>query len=190
MNSESMMQYQSALAPMIERFIQEKRACGYKYVAEADSLRRLDRFLREQELTEADLPKTLVLRWIAKDPNESLRTHRARIGLVRRFADFLVRQGCTAYVPDSRLGARRNPGFTPRILTTEEIRRLFAAADAIPADPRSPLRHRLMPEIMRLLYGSGLRVSERGQERRGFRGGFCASWLRFSRKIPSKSLIA
>ena len=90
MNSESTIQYQSVLAPMIERFIQEKRACGYKYVAEADSLRRLDRFLREQELTEADLPKTLVLRWIAKDPNEGLRTHRARIGLVRRFANFLV----------------------------------------------------------------------------------------------------
>jgi integrase len=160
MNKESTIQYQSVLAPMIERFIEEKRACGYKYVAEADSLRRLDRFLCEQELTGVELPKGLVQRWIAKGPNESLRTHRARIGLVRRFANFLVRQGCTAYVPDTRLGARRNPGFVPRILTTEEMRRLLAAADAIPANPRSPLRHRLIPEIIRLLYGCGLRVSE------------------------------
>ncbi len=160
MNKESTIQYQSALGPMIERFIEEKRACGYKYVTEADSLRRLDRFLCEQELTEAELPKALVQRWIAKDPNESLRTHRTRIGLVRRFANFLVRQGCTAYMPDTRPGARRNPGFVPRILTTEEIRRLLAAADAIPANPRSPLRHRLIPEIIRLLYGCGLRVGE------------------------------
>jgi integrase len=40
------------------------------------------------------------------------------------------------------------------------MRRLLAAADAIPANPRSPLRHRLIPEIIRLLYGCGLRVSE------------------------------
>jgi len=160
MNKKPIIQYQSVLAPMIERFIEEKRACGYKYVSEADSLRRLDRFLSEQELKEEELPKELVQRWIAKNPNESLRTHRARIGLVRRFANFLVRQGCTAYVPNIRLGAKRNPGFVPRILTTKEIRRLLAAADAIPANPRSPLRHRLIPEIIRVLYGCGLRVGE------------------------------
>lgn len=155
-----MNQYQSVLAPMIERFIEEKRACGYKYVTEADSLRRLDRFLCEQELAEARLPKALVQRWIAKDANESLRTHRTRASLVRRFANFLVRQGCNAYVPDSRIGASRNPGFVPRILSIQEMRSLLAAADAIPANPRSPLRHRLMPEMFRLLYGCGLRVSE------------------------------
>jgi hypothetical protein len=34
------------------------------------------------------------------------------------------------------------------------------------------------------------RQGERGQDTGGFLGDFCASWLRFSRKIPSKSLIA
>ncbi len=153
-------QFRSILATSIKQFIQEKRACGYKYVTEADSLRRLDRFLCEQGLAELELPKPLVQLWIAKDPNESLRTHGARIGLVRRFGDFLIRQGHTAYLPDTRLGARRDPGFVPRILTHEEIRRLLTAADAIPPNPRSPLRHRLMPEMFRVLYGCGLRVGE------------------------------
>jgi hypothetical protein len=31
---------------------------------------------------------------------------------------------------------------------------------------------------------------ERGQDEGGFLGDFCASWLRFSKNIPSKSLIA
>jgi hypothetical protein len=31
---------------------------------------------------------------------------------------------------------------------------------------------------------------ERGQDPRGFLGDFCANWLRFSKKVPSKSLIA
>jgi hypothetical protein len=33
-------------------------------------------------------------------------------------------------------------------------------------------------------------LTERGRDERGVFGGFCASWVRFSRKIPSKSLIA
>ena len=117
MNKErTKVQFHSAVASSIEQFIEEKRALGYKYVAEADSLRRLDRFLCEQGLAEAELPKPLVQHWIAKDPNESLRTHRARIGLVRRFADFLIRQGRTAYVPDSRLGSETGSRVCPENL--------------------------------------------------------------------------
>ena len=88
--------FHSALAPWIEKFIAEKHACGYKYAVEGEALRRLDRFLREQGLETAALPRALVERWIAKDPNESPRTQRARIGLVRRLALFLLRQGCPA----------------------------------------------------------------------------------------------
>ena len=160
MNKRSPIPFQSALAPWIVEFIQEKQACGYKYATETDSLRRLDRFLCQQNLPTAELPKAIVQRWIAKNPNESSRTHRARIGLVRRFADFLIRHGRTAYLPDARLAARVNPGFVPRIFTHIEVQRLLVAADAIRPNPRSPLRHQIMPEIFRVLYGCGLRVGE------------------------------
>jgi hypothetical protein len=35
-----------------------------------------------------------------------------------------------------------------------------------------------------------LPAREHGQNSRGFSGDFCANWLRFSKKVPSKSLIA
>jgi integrase/recombinase XerD len=159
-NRKSSIQFRSVLASWIEQFIQEKQACGYKYATETESLWRLDRFLCEQDLAVPELPKALVNRWIVKDPNESSRTQQARIGLVRRFAEFLIRQGCPAHVPDARLAARTDPGFVPRIFTKEEMRKLLAAADAIRANPRSPLRHRIMAEIFRVLYGCGLRVGE------------------------------
>ena len=152
--------FQSALAPWIETFIAEKQACGYKYSAESESLQRLDRFLHEHGLETAALPRALVERWIAKDPNESPRTQRARIGLVRRLATFLLRHGCPAYVPDARLTAREPSPFVPHIFGHDEIRRLLEAADAIPADPRSPLRHRVLPAIFRVLYGCGPRIGE------------------------------
>ncbi len=36
--------FQSSLAPLMEQFIHEKRACGYKYHAEARLLASFDRF--------------------------------------------------------------------------------------------------------------------------------------------------
>ena len=70
------------------------------------------------------LPRALVERWIAKDPNESPRTQRARIGLVRRLALFLLRPGCPAYVPKARLTAKEPSPFVPYIFRHDEIRRL------------------------------------------------------------------
>ena len=49
--------FHSALAPWIEKFIAEKHACGYKYAVEGEALQRLDRFLREQGLETAALPR-------------------------------------------------------------------------------------------------------------------------------------
>ena len=38
-------QFQSALAPLMEQFIREKRACGYRYCEGARTLAGFDRFL-------------------------------------------------------------------------------------------------------------------------------------------------
>lgn len=152
--------FHSTIGWLIEKFIQEKRACGYKYITESDSLRSLDRFLCEKGLRGIELPRGLVEQWISKRPQESFRTHRARIGLVRRLADFIVRQGYTAYIPDARLAPMGDYSFVPRIFTYKEIRKLLKAVDSIRHNPRSPWRHLIMPEIFRVLYSCGLRVGE------------------------------
>jgi integrase/recombinase XerD len=46
------------------------------------------------------------------------------------------------------------------MLTDEELRRFFRAVDALEPTARSPLRHLVMPEVFRLLYGCGFRVNE------------------------------
>jgi integrase len=46
------------------------------------------------------------------------------------------------------------------MLTDEELRKFFQAVDALQPTARSPLRHLIMPEVFRLLYGCGFRVSE------------------------------
>ncbi|HZE80329.1 MAG TPA: tyrosine-type recombinase/integrase [Candidatus Polarisedimenticolia bacterium] len=46
------------------------------------------------------------------------------------------------------------------MLTDEELRKFLQAVDALEPTARSPLRHLIMPEVFRLLYGCGFRVRE------------------------------
>ena len=159
-NSRSTPPFHSILGPLMEKFVQEKRACGYSYHEPCRILRCFDRFLSQQQLRSAELPRGIARDWLSKRADESPRTHQGRITVVRQFAKFLGRLGYPSHVPDATLSTRCRPVFTPRILTREEIWRLLQAVDQLLPTARSPLRHLVMPEVFRLLYGCGLRVGE------------------------------
>src|SRR5882724_4804021 len=151
----------SRLAPLMEQFIQEKLACGYRYAAAASILRRFDAFLCNQGLDRCELPRSLSWQWLAKQPHECANTQQSRISVVRQFAIYMCRLGHRADVPDRALGAKPTTIFSPRILTHSEIKQLIDAVDRLRPDAReAPLRHLMMPEILRLLYGCGLRINE------------------------------
>ena len=107
-----------------------------------------------------ELPGCLARKWLAKKAHESARTQQQRITVTRQFSRFLLRLGYSAYVPDSTLAARNPSTFVPRMLSDEELRKFFQAVDALEPTARSPLRHLIMPEVFRLLYGCGFRVRE------------------------------
>jgi integrase len=159
-NEERHAQFQSTLGSLMEQFVEEKRACGYKYLEGSRMLRSLDRFLCAEGLTTAELPRPIVSKWMAKRHHESTATQLHRFSNVRQFAIFAVRLGYPAYVPDSALIPRDPSSFAPRIFTHEEIRKLLHAVDKLVPTARSPLRHLIMPEVFRLLYGCGFRVGE------------------------------
>jgi integrase len=159
-NDPSSAQFQSILAPLMDKFLQEKNACGYRYHEPTRILRRLDDFLVQEGLRSCELPRSIAQKWLAKRSHESPRTHQQRIMVVRQFSRFVCRLGYCAYVPDSTLAPREQSSFAPRILTHEEIRKLLQAVDVLEPTARSPLRHLIMPEVFRLLYGCGFRLGE------------------------------
>jgi integrase/recombinase XerD len=150
--------FQSVLAPLMDRFVQEKRACGYVYHEPFRILHRLDDFLVQQGLETLELPRGLARNWLAKKPHESASTQQRRITLVRQFSKFLLKAGYPAYVPESTLAARKSI-FVPRMLTDEELRKFFRAVDTLEPTARSPLRHLIMPEVFRLLPDSDSAVA-------------------------------
>jgi integrase/recombinase XerD len=159
-NSEIQARFQSPLALLMERFVRTKQACGYRFDEGTRILRCFDRYLIAEGLLQCELPRALVRQWLAKQPHESARTQQCRICLVRQFAGYMCRLGCSAYVPDRSLSAKASSGFCPRILTYREVQQLLQAVDCLTPNARAPLRHLIMPEVFRLLYGCGFRVNE------------------------------
>jgi integrase/recombinase XerD len=153
-------QFRSPFGSLMEQFVREKRACGYRYDEPARLLARFDRFLCDEALSRCELPRSISRKWLAKQPHESGATHYHRICAVRHFAIYLCRLGYPADVPDRSLTAKRAECFSPRILTHAEIQQLFQAVDQLTPTARSPLRHLIMPKVFRLLYGCGFRLGE------------------------------
>ncbi len=150
----------SPLATYIDAFLQEKYACGYRYIIETAMLRRFDRFLHENNCPDQQLPRTLIEQWMSKQPYEAPANHKIRQRIINQFARFLCRQGLKVHVVDTKLAPVARFYFVPYIFTREQISRLFQVADHLPYDSRSPVRHLIIPEVFRLLYGCGLRISE------------------------------
>ncbi|MEN8179750.1 MAG: integrase, partial [Pseudomonadota bacterium] len=103
--------FQSVLAPFMEKFIQEKRACGYRCIAGAKGLWYLDCYLSEYGLDAIQLPKAITKQWLTKRDHEARTTQQNRICLARQFARFLIRHGYPAYVPDSTLSVNEPSNF-------------------------------------------------------------------------------
>ena len=152
--------FKSSLACLISEFIAEKRTLGYRYVSEVDWLRLFDRHLVAVGHTGSDLSRGVVQGWIAKRPHESGKTHSSRICVLRQFCLFLLRQGQVAYIPEWRMGSVHRNNFKPWIFTRAQMGNLLTAVDGLGQDCRAPLRHLVMPALLRVLYGCGLRCGE------------------------------
>ena len=152
--------FQSPVAALMGQFVQQKRACGYKYGEAARILARFDRFLCDEALPQCELPRAISRKWLAKQVHESSSTHQGRVGVVRQFAMYMCRLGYPADVPDRSLTAKGSAGFSPRILTHAEVQQLLHAVDQLTPTAHAPLRHLIMPEVFRLLYGCGFRLGE------------------------------
>ena len=153
-------QFRSPIASVMEQFIRQKQACGYRYHESARMLARLDHFLCNEALSHCELPRSITRKWLAKQPLESASTHQCRIYAIRQFAMYMCRLGYSADVPDRSLLVKGAASFSPRIPTHAEVQQLLHAVDQLTPTARSPLRHVIMPEVFRLLYGCGFRLGE------------------------------
>ena len=151
----------SPLADALQRFLACKRAAGYRYRAEGESLPALDRFLATHVSTQDPLiTPDIVRQFVVRRGQESDTTRAHRLTLIRQVCRFLALEDPRTHIPGPRLlGIVRCP-FRPRVLTRDEARRFLAACSALPPVHHSPLRGVVLGSALALLLLAGLRAGE------------------------------
>jgi integrase/recombinase XerD len=148
--------FSSGFADSLHAFVVQKRSLGRLYTYEVFRLRQFDVMCATRFPGRSDLAKDICLAWAVKRPNECNDTVRVRTSVVREFARFLIGRGETAYVLPPNL-TRKGPRHVPHIYTREQIAAIWWAADNTPQLPRCPIRHLVIPAILRTIYCCGLR---------------------------------
>lgn len=152
--------YKSALSVPIKGYIAEKQALGYAFKKGAALLTSFDSYAHSHYLTENVLSKQLVMDWTARKPNETISTQYGRISLLRGLAEYMNRVGYSAYVYPKATNAVNRYTYIPYIFSNDEVRRIFEVCDQYTPNNCAPNRHLVLPLLLRMLYGCGLRISE------------------------------
>lgn len=152
--------YNSIFQQEIRDLIELKRVLGFSYEAEAGSLRRIDTFLCRNTLSEKYITKELCDLWCKKRTYETVTNQASRISTMRVFCRYLNDIGIPAYIPPKGITKKRTR-YDAHIYTDEELQNFFDAVDKGRSVPDScPYRSDVMSVFFRILYTSGMRVSE------------------------------
>lgn len=152
--------FTSCHSDLLNGFVKEQRAVGYKYIKGASILKQLDNFLEQSHVTEKELTKEIVFLWTEKKPNETDSTRNGRISIARGFAKYMVRHGYEAFIYPAAAVSISRYSYIPYIFSQEEMRKIFIACDNFPVSSVSPNRNLVLQILIRMLYGCGLRISE------------------------------
>lgn len=134
--------YNSIFQEEIHDLIALKRALGFSYESEAGSLRRIDTFLCENNLSEKRISKELCDLWCRKRTYETVTNQASRISVMRVFCKYLNDIGIPAYIPPKRI-TRKRSRYDAHIYTDEELQSFFDAVDKSQSVPDScPYRAR------------------------------------------------
>ena len=155
--------YSGKLGTHISDCIAEKRTFGCLYNTEAKKLSEFSRMTLNYDFPDDTLTQEVVEAWLTRRPTDADKTLYIRFGVIKGFADYMVRHGHEAFVPlSSDLPKLHTQGYVPYVFTHEEIQRFFEVYSE-KTDYHCAYDERfrtMMRMIFEILYCCGLRMSE------------------------------
>lgn len=145
-------------AELIAQYVEYKRSMGFKMEDIEERLRRFDQLASECNETEIGISRILCDAWSKPFPMESKSNRYGRISLLRGFSAYLQLLGYKSYIPKL---PRYESTFLPHIFTKQEIAAIFRECDKLHVHRHYMYSAKVvMPVLIRLLYGTGLRIGE------------------------------
>ncbi len=152
-------QFSSVFSGRLIGFIKQKNSVGFSYRSDMNNLRNFDQFCSERFPEATALTKELCMAWAVRRSTEGSNTFYNRLRPVREFAKYLNRLGEIAYILPSDM-VKKSPRPIPHIYSEMEIASVWRVLDHIKRNKRYPIRHFVLPTLVRLLYCCGLRPCE------------------------------
>ncbi len=149
----------SDMARLLQLYLTEKKMTGFKFEKQGRELERFDSYYHRNGYTGIRLTKSMADGFIYGIDYEKPSTHYKKEVLLNSLATFIMLQGHSVYIPLIKSAQQKRCSHVPYIFSKEELKRFFLAMDQYPQTTRTN-RNIIDPVLFRLLYGSGLRVSE------------------------------
>ena len=150
--------YQSIYAPYFKQFIAIKNGLGYTSLRAQWFFLELDNFFLHKEVREIGITKQQIEQWRATRINDGQCTIYDKYSVLAQFCKYMCRIGYDCYIPRP---PRKISGFTPHIFTNKQMTDILQACDQFELyDRHLNTTLFIMPAVIRLLYGTGLRINE------------------------------
>lgn len=153
--------YKSVLAPYITEFISLKDAAGINTRQNKYILSEIDNFFVINNITDPIITRDTIEQWRKTRINDRPNTLRNKYSVWDQLTRFMNRNGSNCYVSRlCRYTRSTRPGYNPYIFTHDQISSILIKSTELRT--RKDLTYAVfcMPVLLRLLYSTGLRISE------------------------------
>lgn len=152
--------YGSIYAPYFKQFIVMKKGLGYVSLRNEWVFLEFDNFFIANNITTMGITRQQVEQWRATRINDALSTICIKYSILSQFCRYMCKVGYDCYIPRSPVNPPKN-SFKPHIYSNREMSDIFQACDHMRLYGRNMSSILfVIPIIIRLLYATGLRVSE------------------------------
>jgi integrase len=155
-----MFDYKSIFAHSFHDFIKMKQAVGFDVLRTKWVLLEFDRFFISIQAENLCITRNMIEQWRKTRINDEERTLYTKYSVWSQLCKYLCHNGCECYIP--RLPkAPGKDSFTPYIFSHKQMADIFRVCDSLRLyDKHMSTILFVMPSILRLMYGTGIRVSE------------------------------
>ena len=158
-----MHKFKSVLAPQMEQLIAYKAAMNMTIKKYETVLQSIDRYYVDHQITEPTVTKEIIFDWLESTTlNNKPITKSMKMGVVKSLCLHMAKSGIQTYIPNFTYTDQST--YIPYVFTDAEMQSIFeTCANWRVTRARMHNAFFAIPAIIRLLYSTGMRVSEATQ---------------------------